>query len=103
MTGMLLRKIYPDILSLSDFSVFIDAPLEEATRRLESRDKHRGDPEYFARKRFVTEKYDVPYFEANKKNVSLIIEGEDVVLNKIAEERDTKNAKFLDHGKTWYN
>lgn len=67
--------IHPEIISLADFSILLDVSPDEARRRAEERDKHRSDVAHLARKRLIMETYDVPYFDANKKNVTLILNG----------------------------
>jgi uridine kinase len=68
--------IRPDIVSLADLSILLDVPGREARKRAAERDKHRSDSEHLARKRFITENYDIPYFEANKNNVTLVLDYE---------------------------
>jgi len=51
----------------------LDLPIGEIQKRAEKRDRHRSSPEHLARKRLIMEMYDVPYFNANKKNVTLIL------------------------------
>ena len=63
----------PEIISLADLSILLDLPIGEIQKRAEKRDRHRSSPEHLARKRLIMEMYDVPYFNANKKNVTLIL------------------------------
>jgi uridine kinase len=67
--------LHPEIISLSDFSIFLDVPKEEAFRRVVERDNHMKTPEQLERKRLIVEMYDLPYLKAYKKNASLIING----------------------------
>ena len=65
--------LHPEIKSIADFSILIDVPKEEARKRAEQRDRGNRSEEHMERKRLIMETYDIPYFNAYRKDVDLII------------------------------